>query len=225
MTSDIPVTQVSAAVRIQADHVYVVPPNRRLEVVDGMINVHEITQTEQRRSPVDVFFRALADAHGSRAVCIVLSGTGSNGSAGLKRVKEYGGLAIAQTPAEAAYADMPTNAIATGMVDLVLPVAEMPARIADYHQRLRQFDGGSPEDAEPVDDSDALTRRAVAAARAHRPRLRQLQGRHAPAPHPAADERRRRLEPRRLRTAHTRAARGSGRADEGPADQRHPLLP
>ena len=156
MTSDIPVTQVSQAVRIQADHVYVVPPNRRLEVVDGMINIHEITQTEQRRSPVDVFFRGLADAHGSRAVCIVLSGTGSNGSAGLKRVKEYGGLAIAQTPAEAAYADMPTNAIATGMVDLVLPVAEMPARIADYHQRLRQFDGVTPEDAEPVDDSAAL---------------------------------------------------------------------
>ena len=157
MTSDIPVTQVSQAVRIQADHVYVVPPNRRLEVVDGMINVHEITQTEQRRSPVDVFFRGLADAHGSRAVCIVLSGTGSNGSAGLKRVKEYGGLAIAQTPAEAAYGDMPTNAIATGMVDLVLPVAEMPARIADYHRRLRQFDGASPEDAEPLDESDALT--------------------------------------------------------------------
>ena len=136
--------------RIQADHVYVVPPNRRLEVVDGMLNVHEITQPEQRRSPVDIFFRALADAHGSRAVCVVLSGTGSNGSAGLKRVKEYGGLAIAQTPSEAAYEDMPTNAIATGMVDLVLPVAEMPARIADYYQRLRQFDGGSPRAPNPL---------------------------------------------------------------------------
>ena len=156
MTAAIPVTQVSEAVRIQADHVYVVPPNRRLEVVDGMINVHEITQPEQRRSPVDLFFRSLADAHGSRAVCIVLSGTGSNGSAGLKRVKEYGGLAIAQTPDEAAYGDMPTNAIATGMVDLVLPVAEIPARIADYHQRLRQFDGSSLQSAEPVDESEAL---------------------------------------------------------------------
>ena len=157
MTADIPVTQVSQAVRIQADHVYVVPPNRRFEVADGMLNVLGITQPEQRRSPVDVFFRSLADAHGARAVCIVLSGTGSNGSAGLKRVKEYGGLAIAQTPSEAAYGDMPTNAIATGMVDLVLPVAEMPARIADYHQRLRQFDGGSAEGAEPVDESDALS--------------------------------------------------------------------
>ena len=156
MTADIPVSAGVRAVRIQADHVYVVPPNRRLEVADGMVNVYEITQPEQRRSPVDVFFRSLADAHGSRAVCIVLSGTGSNGSAGLKRVKEYGGLAIAQTPSEAEYEDMPTNAIATGLVDLVLPVAEMPARIADYHQRLRQFDGGAPDGAEPVDESDAL---------------------------------------------------------------------
>lgn len=156
MTTGIPVTQVSEAVRLQADHVYVVPPNRRLEVADGMLNVHEITQLQQRRSPIDLFFRSLADAHGSRAVCVVLSGTGSDGSAGLKRVKEYGGLSIAQRPSEAAHEDMPTNAIATGMVDLVLPVSEMPARIADYHHRLRQFDGVSPDGAEPVDDSDAL---------------------------------------------------------------------
>ena len=156
MTADIPVTQVSEAVRIQADHVYVVPPNRRLDVVDGMLEVLEITHHEERRSPVDVFFRALADAYGSRAVCVVLSGTGSNGSAGLKRVKEYGGLTIAQTPTEAAYVDMPTNAIATGLVDLVLPVADMPAKIADYHQRLQQYDGGSPGGAESVDESDAL---------------------------------------------------------------------
>jgi two-component system CheB/CheR fusion protein len=100
-TASISVTQVTHPVRVEADHVYVVPPNRRLEILDGMLTLSEMTQREHRRSPVDVFFRALADANGSRSVGIVLSGTGPNGSAGLKRVKEYGGLTMAQAPEEA----------------------------------------------------------------------------------------------------------------------------
>jgi len=145
-TAAIPVSQVTHPVHIQADCVYVVPPNRRLEIADGMLTLSDVTQREHRRSPVDVFFRALADAHGSRSVGIVLSGTGPNGSAGLKRIKEYGGLTIAQSPDEAAYPDMPNHAIATGQVDLVLPVADMPARIA-YYARLQQIDG-APEVAD-----------------------------------------------------------------------------
>ena len=155
-TASIPVTQVTHAVRIEPDHVYVVPPNRRLEIDDGTLTLSEMTQHEHRRSPVDVFFRALADAHGSRSVCVVLSGTGRNGSAGLKRVKEYGGLAIAQAPDEAAYADMPNNAIATGMVDLVLHVADIPARIIDYHRRLQQLDDSTSTVIEAQNEPDAL---------------------------------------------------------------------
>ena len=137
-SASIPVTQVTGPVRIEPDHVYVVPPNRRLILQDGSLNLTEITEREHRRSPVDVFFRDLADAHGSRSVCVVLSGTGPNGSAGLKRVKECGGLVIAQDPTEAAFADMPNNAIATGQVDLVLPLAAMPGRIADFQARAQQ---------------------------------------------------------------------------------------
>jgi two-component system, chemotaxis family, CheB/CheR fusion protein len=154
-TAAIPVSQVTHPVHIQADCVYVVPPNRRLEIVDGTLTLSDVTQREHRRSPVDVFFRALADAHGSRSVGIVLSGTGANGSAGLKRIKEYGGLTIAQSPDEAAYPDMPNHAIATEQVDLVLPVADMPARIAAYYSRLQQIDG-APDVAEHDDEPDAL---------------------------------------------------------------------
>ena len=154
-TASIPVTQVTQAVAIQADHVYVVPPSRRLEITDRMLTLSEVTQREHRRSPVDVFFRALADAHGSRSVGIVLSGTGPNGSAGLKRIKEYGGLTIAQLPDEAAYADMPNHAIATGQVDLVLPIADMPGRIAAYYARMQQADE-TPETVEYEEDPDAL---------------------------------------------------------------------
>jgi two-component system, chemotaxis family, CheB/CheR fusion protein len=154
-TARIEVTQVKHPVRIEANHVYVVPPNRRLEIVDHTLTLSEMTQREHRRSPVDVFFRALADANGSRSVGIVLSGTGPNGSAGLKRVKECGGLTIAQAPEEAGHAEMPTNAIATGQVDLVLRVAEMPARIIDYRNRLQQIDT-SPALVDPAEEPDAL---------------------------------------------------------------------
>jgi two-component system CheB/CheR fusion protein len=154
VTASIPVTQVSRTVALEADHVYVVPPNRKLEFTDGMLTPTEMSQREHRRSPVDLFFGALADSHGSRSVGVVLSGTGANGSAGLKRIKEYGGLAIAQATSEAPFADMPSNAIATGVVDLVLPVAEMPGRIADFAARLQ--DVPAPSDVNEADVPDAL---------------------------------------------------------------------
>ena len=153
-TAPIPVTQVAATVTIEPDHVYVVPPNKMLNIGDGKLTLADFTGPEQRRAPVDAFFRALADTHGPRAVCVVLSGTGPNGSAGLKRVKEHGGLVIAQDPAEAEYADMPRNSIATGLVDLVLPVADMPAKIGAYLERLRRDDDELLPVAALTDDRD-----------------------------------------------------------------------
>jgi two-component system CheB/CheR fusion protein len=139
-TAPMPVMQVTSAVRVLPDHVYVVPPNKRLHIADGMLTVADFQRAEERRAPVDGFFRALADAHGSRSVVVILSGTGPNGSAGLKRVKEYGGLVIAQQPEDADFPDMPRNSIATGLVDLVLPAAQMPQQIAAYYQHLRRGD-------------------------------------------------------------------------------------
>ena len=154
VTLPFPVTQVTATVPLEANHVYVIPPNRSLAIVDGHVTVSEITRAEQRRSPVDVFFHALAEAYGSRAVTVILSGTGSNGSAGLKRIKEHGGFAIAQAPSQAEYGDMPSHAIATGLVDVVLPVQEMPAKIGEYLSRLRDLDRAvAPAD---LDDSSAM---------------------------------------------------------------------
>jgi len=149
------VTQVTAPTTIVPDHVYVVPPNKSLEIADGTLIVSEITRPEQRRSPVDVFFRALADSHGSRSVCIVLSGTGPNGSTGLKRIKEYGGLVIAQDPNEAEYTDMPRNAIATGLVDLVLPVGDMPPKITAYLDQVRR-EGSSSSETDSSEDPASL---------------------------------------------------------------------
>jgi len=155
-TASIPVTQVTQTVRIEPDHVYVVPPNRRLGIADRTLTLADLTEREHRRSPVDLFFHALADAHGARSVGIVLSGTGPSGAAGLKRIKEYGGLTIAQAREEAAYPDMPANAIKTGKVDLVLRVADMPARLAEYRARLQQIDAEPAATADLLDEPDAL---------------------------------------------------------------------
>ena len=135
-TAKIPVSQVKEKTRIKSNHVYVVPPNQHLMMEDGHITVSPNVQMEERRAPVDIFFRTLADEHGSRSICVVLSGTGANGSMGLKRIKERGGATFVQNPREAEFSEMPRNAIATDMVDEVLPVADIPAKIMAYKANL-----------------------------------------------------------------------------------------
>ena len=125
----IPVTQVAGHAAIEANHVYVVPPNRMLRIEGRRLEVADITRKEERRAPVDMFFRSLADARGSRSAAVVLSGTGPNGSSGLKRIKEYGGLVVAQEPDDGEVRRHAAQLDRTGLVDLVLPIAEMPKRI------------------------------------------------------------------------------------------------
>ncbi|UOG73332.1 PAS domain-containing protein [Hymenobacter tibetensis] len=132
----IPVTQVTEKVTIEPNHVYVVPPNQHLMMEGDTIVPSLNLYVEERRAPVDIFFRTLADSYGARAVCVVLSGTGANGSMGLKRVKERGGVAYVQNPREAEFNEMPRNAIATDLIDEVLPVAEIPGRILAYRNSL-----------------------------------------------------------------------------------------
>lgn len=91
--SAISVVQARERTRIEPDHAYVVPPSKQLHLADGHLEVSPMASLEQRRAPIDLFFRELADANHAYAACIVLSGTGADGSAGLKRVKEGGGSA------------------------------------------------------------------------------------------------------------------------------------
>ncbi|MBE7169143.1 MAG: PAS domain S-box protein [Williamsia sp.] len=134
--SKLPVSQVTEKTRIEPDHVYVVSPNKHLMMDDEYLTVTQNIQLEDRRAPIDIFFRTLAEEHSSRAVSVILSGTGANGSMGLKRIKEKGGATFAQSPREAEFNEMPRNAIATEMVDEVLPVADIPAKIIAYKNSL-----------------------------------------------------------------------------------------
>ena len=154
--TSLPITQVHGTIPVQPDHIYVIAPNASLKMVDGAIVTEAISGTEERRAPVDLFFRTLADWYGRNAVAVVLSGTGPNGSSGLKRVKEHGGLTIAQDPDEAEYGDMPRNSIATGLVDYVLSVADIPKRVLQYHDRLSQFSSDASRVAPAATDTEAF---------------------------------------------------------------------
>jgi two-component system CheB/CheR fusion protein len=156
VTAKIPVTQVLEKTKVEPNQVYVIPPNQHLGMVDGSITVSPNMQVEDRRAPVDIFFRTLAEARGPKAVCVVLSGTGANGSMGLKRVKERGGAAYVQNPREAEHNEMPRNAIATDLVDEVLPVAEIPGKIIAYQQSVGKIHIPVDPEHRPEDQQHAL---------------------------------------------------------------------
>ena len=129
------VQQAADGMPLEPEHVYVIPPGTYLSIRDGALRLSEPRERHGARLPFDFFLRSLAEELGERAICVILSGTGSDGSLGLKAVKEKGGLVIAQDPDEAEYDGMPRSAIMTGAVDLVLPVAKIPEILAKYGRR------------------------------------------------------------------------------------------
>ena len=151
-SAEIPVVPVNEAVTMEGGHVYVMAPGKRLSISEGRLV--PVDDGGERRFVVDHFFRTLAEASGEWATAIVLSGLDSDGATGLKRVKERGGLTVAQDPAEAEQDGMPRAAIATGMVDLTLAVAEMPKRLAMFRANARRL--GLPEvDAKVAKEPEA----------------------------------------------------------------------
>jgi two-component system, chemotaxis family, CheB/CheR fusion protein len=127
------VSQVTATTPIEPNHIYVIPPNANLDAIDTHLRLSELEMRRVQRAPIDHFLRTLAATHGEDAIGIILSGTGSDGALGIRQIREQGGLAVAQLPQEAQYAGMPESAIATGCIDLVLPIADMPGEIARYN--------------------------------------------------------------------------------------------
>ena len=123
------VRQAADGMPIEHDHLYIIPPGTYLAVADGVLHLSRPLARHGARLPFDFLLHALAADRGPLAGCVILSGTGADGSLGLKAVKEHGGLVIAQDPDEAGYGGMPRNAIMTGAVDRVLPVADIPAAL------------------------------------------------------------------------------------------------
>ncbi|WP_295886214.1 chemotaxis protein CheB [uncultured Thiohalocapsa sp.] len=127
--TSMPVTEVQGRVALAANHVYVIPPDRRLELTDAELSAKPYGQSAERRTAVDLLFRSLA-AHRGNGFAVILSGGGSDGAVGVKAVKENGGVILVQDPTEAEFDSMPRAAIATGIADLVLPAGELAERLA-----------------------------------------------------------------------------------------------
>ncbi|MBB3240465.1 two-component system CheB/CheR fusion protein [Pseudomonas sp. Tn43] len=134
-----PVLQVTETVPIEKNRVYVISPAQRLTMNDGNLEVSENDPQLGRHASIDLFFRDLANVHKERAFCLVLSGSGSDGAVGLSRIKEQGGITMAQVPEDAEFDGMPRAAIETGMVDLVLPVVEMPQKLLDLWHNSQEI--------------------------------------------------------------------------------------
>ncbi len=130
--TDLDVVQVSAPTRVQPDCVYVIAPDSSLEIRDGVLNPNKPHDPHGHRHPVDALLSSLAQDQKTLAVGIILSGTGNNGSAGLRDIKALGGMCLVQDPGTAEYDGMPQNAIATGTADYVLPPEEMPQILLEH---------------------------------------------------------------------------------------------
>ena len=137
-TTRMNVEQVRDETPVEPDHVYVIPPNAMLTIEGGVLRVKPPAATGLRM-PIDGLFHSLAEDQGHRTICILLSGSGSDGTLGLRSVKEHGGMVMAQSPESAKHDAMLRSAIGTGMVDHVLPPEQMPARLVEYARYLREL--------------------------------------------------------------------------------------
>jgi len=146
--TEMPVVQAVDGQKVAPNHVYVIPPGKELATIDGRLRLYPLEVENGRRVVVDLFFRSLADTHGPHAAAIILSGADGDGALGIKRIKERGGLTIAQDPGEAEHPSMPRTAIETGMVDWILPIAEMPLRLINYLNQEKSLQL-PPEDGPP----------------------------------------------------------------------------
>ncbi|MCA9773874.1 MAG: histidine kinase, partial [Myxococcales bacterium] len=143
--------QAEDGMRVEPDHIYVIPPTHFLSLRDGVVRLTAPIDQHGVRLPIDYFSLSLAEDLGRRAVSVILSGTGSDGSVGLKAVKARGGTAIAQSPETAEYDGMPRSAIATGVVDYVLPVESMGAALCAHFRSIKTQ---APPAVAPEGDDD-----------------------------------------------------------------------
>jgi two-component system, chemotaxis family, CheB/CheR fusion protein len=126
------VIEVEDGMHIVPNCIYLNPPDKEIGIFNGIFRLVKPDQSRKIRLPIDYFFRSLADEQAEKAICIILSGTGSDGTLGLEAVKGVGGLTMAQAEQQAKYPGMPRSAVDTGMVDLVLPVEKMPGELVNY---------------------------------------------------------------------------------------------
>jgi two-component system CheB/CheR fusion protein len=149
------VAQAAEGMEVERDHLYVIPPGNYLSVEKGTLHLSPPLARHGTRLPFDFLLNSLAENYGDRAVCVVLSGTGADGSLGLLAIKAKGGLVIAQDPREAQYDGMPRKAVASGGVDLVLPLSRIADAVIRHATGQPARGDPGPDPREQQDESTA----------------------------------------------------------------------
>ncbi len=130
------VSLVEDGMKVHPNAVYVIPPNKSMAILHGVLHLMTPAMSGGFKLPVDLFFRSLANDQGSNAIGIILSGTGSDGTLGLKEIRGQGGMVMVQDPGTASYDGMPRSAQTTGMVDYILPPEKMPEQLLNYTKHI-----------------------------------------------------------------------------------------
>jgi two-component system CheB/CheR fusion protein len=125
------VYQVTDRMHVKINSVYVIPPNTSMSILNGVLHLFEPVESRGLRLPIDFFFRSLADDRKDLSIGIILSGMGSDGSTGLRAIKEKNGLVLVQDPSDAKFDSMPRNAIDSVVIDIVAAARELPARLVE----------------------------------------------------------------------------------------------
>ena len=134
--TSMPVLQVKGRMKIEPNHVYVIPPNAEMTVKNGTLALQLRNKNEIPHLPIDAFFRSLAQHQQKRAISVVLTGHGSDGAEGTKAIKNQGGITFAQIPRSALYDSMPAHTIAITEIDFVLTVREIALEISKISRRI-----------------------------------------------------------------------------------------
>jgi len=131
-TTGMEVFQVRDRMEVKPNSVYVIPPNKDMSILRGRLHLFEPAAPRGLRLPIDFFLRSLAEDRQMLSIGVILSGMGSDGTVGLRAIKEKGGLVLVQEPASAKFDSMPRSAIAAGLADLVAPAEDLPVRLIEY---------------------------------------------------------------------------------------------
>jgi two-component system, chemotaxis family, CheB/CheR fusion protein len=152
--TNIPVHEISNNEKVKPDNIYIIPSNKILAATDGILQLTPRPAKDQLNMPIDIFFSSLAEVHQSHAIGVVLSGTGTDGTIGLKNIKDQGGITFAQDVQSAAYNAMPQNAITANVVDFILTPEEMPKKLLDLNRTFNILPSNDSWAADQVTEED-----------------------------------------------------------------------
>lgn len=133
-----PTVEVKDQMHAESDHVYVIPPGRDLSILHGVLHLLDSAEPHGLRLPIDFFFKSLADDAQQKSIGVILSGMGSDGTQGLRAIRQVAGACFVQKPDEAQFDSMPRSAIDAGVADVIAPANELPQKILEYVNRLQK---------------------------------------------------------------------------------------